>query len=188
MKRADMMMGLAKGMGAVVFSAGMLVACDSNSGEGESTTVGEGDLYPALTVSDCDGNPVDLRAYLASKDASYITFGAQWCVACQEEAPIINSELVDGLAGENVGVAQILIESNAGSPPSQGLCAAWRDDLSARYDVFVDTTQGHLEPVFGGAIATLPLHLIVTRDGVIRLFKPGAIPEDIKGVVSGWLP
>lgn len=188
MKRAHMMMGLAKGMGAVVFSAGMLVACDSNSGEGEPTTVGEGDLYPALTVSDCDGNPVDLRAYLASKDASYITFGAQWCVACQEEAPIINSELVDGLAGENVGVAQILIESNAGSPPSQGLCAAWRDDLSARYDVFVDTTQGHLEPVFGGAIATLPLHLIVTRDGVIRLFKPGAIPEDIKGVVSGWLP
>jgi hypothetical protein len=172
----------------LLLSTSFLSACDSNGGDGEPTTVGEGDLYPALTVSDCDGNPVDLRAYLASKDASYLTFGAKWCVACQEEAPIINSELVDGLAGQNVGVAQILIEGDAGSPPTQAFCAAWKSDLSARYDVFVDTAQAHLEPVFGGAIATLPLHLIVTKDGIIRLFKPGAIPEDIKGVVSGWLP
>jgi len=171
---------------AIVCVLAPAIACDS-----EPTTrdgIGEGDLYPALTVSDCDGNPVDLRAYLANKSVSYVTFGAQWCVACQEEAPIINRELVDGLAGRNVGTLQILIESNAGSPPGQGLCAAWKSDLSARYDVFVDTRQEHLEPLFGGAIATLPLHLIVTPDGVIRLYKPGAIPNDIKGVVEGWIP
>lgn len=171
---------------ALALALGLLLACDSDPKT--NSTIGEGDLYPALTVSDCDGNPVDLRAYLASKDASYVTFGAQWCVACQEEAPIIHRELVDGLAGRNVGVAQILMESNAGTPPSQGLCAAWKTDLSARYDVFVDTRQEHLGPLFGGAIATLPLHLVVTKDAVIRLYKPGAIPADIKSVVSGWLP
>lgn len=164
----------------------LFAGCDSDT-KG-STTLAEGDLYPALTVSDCDGNPVDLRAWLAQHDANYVTFGAQWCVACQEEAPIIHRELVDGLAGRNVGVAQILVESNAGSPPGQGLCAAWKRDLSARYDVFVDTRQEHLQPVFGGAIATLPLHVVVTSDAVVRLFKPGAIPSDIKSIVEGWLP
>jgi len=171
-----------------VCALSLFIGCDSDSSTPTDETLGEGDLYPALTVSDCDGNPVDLRAYLASKDASYVTFGAQWCKACQEEAPIINSELVDGLAGRNVGIAQILIEAGPGSPPPQTLCAAWKTDLSARYDVFVDTRQEHLDPLFGGAVATLPLHLIVTQDARIRLYKPGAIPEDIKGAVSGWLP
>jgi hypothetical protein len=165
-----------------------LGACDSASTEEPAATVGEGDPYPALTVQDCDGNPVDMQAWVASHDASYITFGAQWCVACQEEAPVINRELVDGLAGESVGLVQILVEADPGVAPPAALCAAWKNDLGARYEVFVDTAQNHLGPVFGGSASTLPLHIITTKDGVIRLRKSGAIPDDIKAVVEGWLP
>lgn len=167
--------------------AALALGCDSGGDDGE-TTVGEGDVYPALTVKDCDGNPVDVRAWLADHDASYVTFGAQWCTACQEEAPVINRELVDGLADRNIGVVQILVENQPDQPPPQSLCAAWRDDLSARYTVWVDTEQVHLEPFFGGAIGTLPLHLVVTGNGVIRMKKLGAIPTDIRAIVEGWLP
>jgi len=167
--------------------AALALGCDSGGDDG-AETVGEGDPYPALTVKDCDGNAVDVRAWLADFDASYVTFGAQWCTACQEEAPLINRELVDGLAGQSVGVVQILVENQPDQPPPQALCAAWRDDLSARYTVWVDTEQVHLEPFFAGAIGTLPLHLVVTRDGTVRMKKLGAVPSDIKAIVLGWLP
>jgi len=141
-----------------------------------------------LTVEDCDGNPVDVRAWLADHEASYMSFGAQWCQACQEEAPIINRELVDGTAGRNVGIVQILIERQPGEPPPSSLCAAWRDQLQARYEIWVDPRQVHLAPVFGGAVGTLPLHMVVTPDGIVRFWKLGALPVDIRALVEGWLP
>jgi len=103
---------------------------------------------------------------------------------------VINRELVDGLAshGEGVGVVQLLIENQPDEPPPASLCAAWKDDLQARFTVLVDTRQEHLAPFFGTAVGTLPLHLVVTRDGIIRLSKLGPIPSDIKAVVEGWLP
>jgi|GEM_PF-1245112 len=167
-------------------------ACDSGNGEepvGDGL-VAAGDPYPDVTVQDCAGNEVNLRAWLGQHDASFVTFGAQWCVACQEEAPVINRELVDGLAsrGDAVGVLQLLVENQPDEPPPQSLCAAWRDDLQARYVVMVDTRQEHLAPLFGSAVGTLPLHLVVTRDGVVRYKKLGALPTDVKALVEGWLP
>lgn len=162
--------------------------CDSSDATPSNKVVGEGDAWPALTIMDCDGNPVDMRTFIAGNDATYITFGAQWCSACQEEAPIINRELVDGLAGSSVGTVQILIEGQPGQVPPVSLCSAWATELNARFTVLVDPDQAHLDGFFGGAIATLPLHLIVTRDGVIRFRKLGALPDDIKSLVSGWLP
>jgi hypothetical protein len=173
----------------IAASAPAYVACDAaDSPPGETAFVGEGDAWPALTVTDCDGQPVDMRAFFGDYDATYVTFGAQWCSACQEEAPIINRELVDGLAGRSVGIAQVLIEGQPGQPPPQSLCSAWATDLAARFPVLVDVQQLHLPDFFGGAIATLPLHYIVTRDGVVRFRKLGALPTDIKALVEGWLP
>lgn len=175
---------------ALVLVAACWVGCDSSDGGDDGAqAVREGDAYPAVRVQDCDGTEVDLREWLAMHDASYITFGAQWCVACQEEAPIINRELVDGFADRGgVGVLQILIENQPEEPPPQSLCAAWRDDLQARFTVLIDTRQEHLQPMFGGAVGTLPLHLVVTRDGIVRFKKLGALPADIQAVVAGWLP
>ncbi len=177
-------------------SAAVLLAtagCDSGGGEdGDAgntpTFAGEGDPYPAVSLSQCDGTPVDLDAWIGEHDAVFITFGAKWCVACQEEAPIINSELVDGLSAESVGVAQILIEADPGVAPSETLCAAWRDELGARFTVLVDTDQNSLADHFGEGIGQLPLHFIVTRDKTIRLRKLGSLPTNIQQLVRDWLP
>jgi len=171
-------------LAALVLAGG---ACDSGDKDDGATLVKSGDLYPAVSVQDCDGNPVDFRAWLATHDANYVTFGAGWCTACQEEAPFINTELVDGLAGESVGIAQVLIEKQPGEAPTTALCAAWKRDLGARYDVLVDVSQENLAPFFGAAVDTLPLHLVVTRDATIRYYKRGAIPDDMKAIVEGWL-
>lgn len=165
------------------------VSCDSGDGD-EDTTIGEGDLFPAVSVQDCEGQEVDMRAWLARHDASFVTFGALWCEPCKEEAPVINRELVDGLAarGDTLGIAQILIEGQPDTAPAGSLCADWRDTLGARFMVLVDTRQENLAPFFGGGINTLPLQLVVTKDGLIRYHKLGALPTDIKAIVEGWLP
>jgi thiol-disulfide isomerase/thioredoxin len=131
---------------------------------------------------------VSLPALLAEHDATFVTFGAQWCTACQKEAPDINSKLVDGFADRSVGVVQILLEGQPGVAPAQSLCSAWESELEARFTVLVDVEQQHLAPFFGGAVATLPLHFIATRDGLIRYRKLGELPTDIDAILAGWLP
>lgn len=163
-------------------------ACDSGGGTSTSTFPEVGDPYPAATVRDCAGDAVPLRDWIAAHDVVYIGFGAKWCQACQEEVPVLNDELVDGLAGQNVGVAQILIEDDPGLPPTQALCGSWKTDLDAHYDVFVDVDQASLAAHFGGAITDLPLHYIVSGDGTVRLRKLGALPDNIKQLVSDWIP
>lgn len=176
--------------GAALLALGValaLAACDSGAGDGGVDTLGEGDPYPAVSVLDCEGHEQPMREVLARHAVTYVSFGAQWCTACQEEVPVINAELVDGMAGKDVGVVQVLIENGGGEAPPLSLCAGWKSDLDARYTVLVDTRQEHLAPFFGAAIGTLPLHLVVTQDGLIRYRKLGAIPDDIAAIVTGWL-
>lgn len=169
----------------------MVAGCDSGNGT-EDTTLGEGDLYPALAVETCDGAAIDMRTVLATKDVTYITFAAQWCTACQEEVPRINDELFKELVtdgGKSVGVVQMLIEHEPGSPPRDLLCSSWKEELEADFDVWVDPRQEHLDPFFGAAgTGQLPVHLIVTKDGIIRSKIIGALPSDIKQRVEAWLP
>jgi cytochrome c biogenesis protein CcmG/thiol:disulfide interchange protein DsbE len=164
--------------------------CDAATSEapGAGARISEGDSWPALKVRDCAGAEVDMRALVADHDATFVTFGAQWCTACQKEAPDINAKLVDGFARESVGVVQLLIEGQPGEAPAESLCAAWQDELEARFTVLVDVDQTHLADFFGGAVATLPLHFVVTRDGTIRYRKLGELPGDIDAIVRGWLP
>jgi hypothetical protein len=165
----------------------VLGACDEGA-KATDETLKVGDPYPALSVSDCAGAPVDMRTWIGAYDAVYLSFAAGWCQSCQEEAPRLEAELVVGLAGKNVGVAQILMENAAGSPPTTTLCGAWKTELNVSYDVFADLQQLHLEPIFGGNIANLPVHVIVTRDGVVRYVRIGALPDDIQQIVTDWLP
>jgi cytochrome c biogenesis protein CcmG/thiol:disulfide interchange protein DsbE len=177
---------------AQLAAALLVIACDASpgadAGAGPGDLVGEGDAWPAVEARDCAGQPVALQALLAQHDATFVTFGAQWCTACQKEAPDINAKLVDGFAGRSAGVVQILVEGQPGEAPAASLCEAWASELEARFTVLVDVEQQHLAPFFGGAVATLPLHLVVTRDGVIRYRKLGELPADIDAILAGWLP
>lgn len=173
---------------ALVSTLLVSAACDSSGGTTASTFPDVGGAYPAATIKDCDGNAVAIGDWIAQHDVVYIGFGAQWCQACQEEVPVLNDELVDGLAGQSVGVAQLLIEGDPGAPPAQSLCADWHDSLGASYTVFVDPDQVTLDAHFGGAVANLPLHYIVSGDGTIRYRKLGALPDNIKQLVSDWIP
>ncbi|MEZ4267190.1 MAG: redoxin family protein [Myxococcota bacterium] len=148
-----------------------------------------GDPMPAVTIARCDSQPLDLSAWIGGYDVVYVTFGAKWCTNCAKEAPIINSKVVDRFTTGRVGVAQILIEEEPNRPPTTALCSAWGGDIGARFDIFVDPQQLMVPQHFGEAVGgTLPVHLIVSRDGTIRFRKVGDIPDDIGDRIADWLP
>lgn len=178
------------------------LACDAASGDGnsgpgpgdevtpEAEILGEGDAFPDVSLLNCDGEAVSMGDFLAEHEVSFVTFGAQWCKPCQEEAPIINQVLIDGVQTTHpeVGVVQILIEARPNEAPSPSLCGTWRDALDARFLIYADTERDLMPPFFGEAITHLPLHLIVGADGTIHYRKLGALPEDLGELVLGWLP
>jgi hypothetical protein len=166
-------------------------SCDggTDDGNGGFKAPDFGDPMPAVTIARCDGTALDLNAWIGGVDVAYITFGAKWCTNCAKEAPIINAKVVDRFTDGRVGVAQILVEDEPSKPPTLALCDAWGKDIGARFDVLVDPAQLMVGQHFGPAVGgTLPVHLIVTRDGTIRLRKVGDIPDDIGDRLAEWLP
>lgn len=172
-------------------------ACDSSSDNNSTTdasTTSDAPAtsttkFPAVTVKDCDGNDVVLLDAFAKTEVTYVTWGAGWCTACQKEAPVINSTIVDGLAGKSVQTFQILVESNnPGEAPPQALCAQWRDSLQAKYTILIDPAQNSVAALFPGGVGTLPRHQIVTKDSSVRFDKLGDIPDDMAQRLTDWLP
>ncbi|MEE2778917.1 MAG: hypothetical protein VYE15_00235 [Myxococcota bacterium] len=138
---------------------------------------------------DCDGEEVSLLDWVKAHEVSYIGFASGWCGACKEEVPVLNEELVAPNDPQKVGVAQILLEDENGEPATAALCAGWRDGFGANYTILSDIDQVLLEPFFGGGpIEQLPVHLIVTGDGLIRYQLAANLPSDIAQRVTSWLP
>ena len=143
---------------------------------------------PEATIEDCDENPVSVLDYIAAHEITYLTFAAGWCTACEKEVPLLN-DLVQEFAGESVGITQILIEgvNLEGGPPPQGLCSQWAALTGPQFPLYIDVEQNMLCDHFGEAVGTLPVHLLISGDGVVRFRIVGALPEDISTRISEWL-
>lgn len=167
-----------------------LVACAPAPEEVCSAVVETGFDLPAATISDCDGAPASVLDLVESNAVTYISFGAGWCTACQEEIPELNA-LKTEFEGKNVGIAQILVEGMApGEPAPLGLCAQWAGEALppvAEFPVWIDVDQTMVCDHFGEAVGTLPVHLLVTGDGTVQSRIVGALPADMSDRINDWL-
>ncbi|MBD89968.1 MAG: hypothetical protein CL940_06505 [Deltaproteobacteria bacterium] len=167
-----------------------LVACAPAPEEVCSAVVDTGFELPAATISDCDGNSVSLLELIEANEVTYISFGAGWCTACQEEIPELNA-LKTEFEGKNVGIVQILVEGmSPGVEAPLGLCGQWAGDALppiAEFPVWIDVEQSMICDHFGEAVGTLPVHLLVTGDGTVQSRIVGALPADMSARISDWL-
>jgi thiol-disulfide isomerase/thioredoxin len=147
-----------------------------------------GSAMPEALIEECDENPESIADYIAAHEITYLTFAAGWCTACEKEVPLLN-DLLEEFAGQSVGITQILIEGVYldGGPPPQPLCGQWKALTGAEFDLYIDVEQNMLCDHFGEAVGTLPVHLLISGDGVVRLRLVGALPEDISARIAGWL-
>ena len=157
------------GLGLGLVLALGLAACDSGGDIGNTGGFpGEGDAYPDAALQTCDGGATSIESIIAAHDVTYITYAATWCTACQKEAPLLNTDLVDGFDPAKVAVVQILIEDQPGDPPPVSLCAAWRDDLNARYTVLVAAYREDRTPPYDTARALMDVAILEAVDRSIK--------------------
>ena len=144
------------------------------------------------TISDaklytCEGQEQTILDIVSNHDVTYITFGAQWCTACQKEVAIINTEIVDHFDSSKVGVIQILVEDNFDEPPTEGVCKAWSDSLKPQFTLLTDLDRETLPLYFEQGISILPMHIIATRDGTIRYEALGPMTDDLQSLIEPWI-
>ena len=173
-----------------VLPLAMLVACAPAPDEVCSAVVDTGFALPEAVISDCDGGSVSLLELVNANAVTYISFGAGWCTACQEEIPELNA-LKSEFEGKGVGILQILVEGmSPGVEAPLGLCAQWAGDALppvADFPVWIDVEQTMLCDHFGEAVGTLPVHLLVTGDGTVQSRIVGALPADMSDRINDWL-
>ena len=173
-----------------VLPLAMLVACAPAPDEVCSAVVDTGFALPEAVISDCGGDSVSLLELVNANAVTYISFGAGWCTACQEEIPELNA-LKSEFEGKGVGIVQILVEGmSPGVQAPLGLCAQWAGDALppvADFPVWIDVDQTMLCDHFGEAVGTLPVHLLVTGDGTVQSRIVGALPADMSDRINDWL-
>ena len=168
-------------LGAASLALGA-AACDSSTGGGAIEEM------PEVSVSDCSGATVDLKAWAAQTQCAVISVGAGWCGACKKEVPQFNTLFVDGYAADEAAVTQLLVEDNAGGVTTDTLCADWTSDLGADFAILHDPDGAFVEAVMGGTVGSqLPLQLVVV-DGEIVERSFTATPQDLKDLCDAYQP
>jgi thiol-disulfide isomerase/thioredoxin len=173
----------------VFFVGGLFAGCESGSTPPLNDTVTSvPPTFQSAVVQTCDGAETDLLDIVSSHDVTYITFGANWCTACKEEVATLNSNIVANFDMNAVGVVQVLIEDDPGMPPTLDVCTGWQEAFGHQFSLLSDSNQVTLPQYFADGIATLPMHLLVTKDGVIRYTALGPMTDDLAKLIQDWLP
>ena len=149
------------------FVVGMLSGCESGGTDAPNDTANNPPTtFQSAVVQTCEGTETDLLDIVSSHEVTYITFGANWCTACKEEVATLNSNIVANFDMDVVGVVQVLIEDDPGMPPTLNVCTGWQETFGHQFSLLSDPNQVTLPQYFADGIATLPMHLLVTKDGV----------------------
>jgi thiol-disulfide isomerase/thioredoxin len=155
-------------------------------------TVAAEDLRGSLRQLSLEGHPAPalqgglaLGPRLPSKDAApqptLLFFWAHWCAECKAESPII-ARLLDKYRSSGLAIVAPTrtygyIESGRSAAPDKELrhIAQVRDTyyLFLKHAPVPVTDANHR--AFG--IGAIPMSILIDRQGVVRLYRPGRIPE-----------
>lgn len=126
-----------------------------------------------FTLLRCDGTPYELYGEAEGFcDASFtvITLAAGWCVPCQMEAELLQSNIADAYADRGVRVVQVMLQNPDGTAATPEFCQNWVDTYDLRFPEVLDpdgTTW-----VFAPDNA-LPATVIIDSAGIIRYREYG---------------
>lgn len=140
-------------------------ACPGDPGEPYGTS--EGSNFLPFTFDDCDGNPYafygEAEGYCETS-FTVVSIAGGWCGPCRIEAELMQEQLVEAYADQNVRVIVAIIQDNDFGVPDSGFCEGWASQYGLTNPVLLDPFQETSVYFPGGA---LPATLIVDSNGVI---------------------
>jgi thiol-disulfide isomerase/thioredoxin len=143
-----------------------------------------GESFGDVKLTSCDGQSHYLDEIRCQNAITLISIGAGWCGPCKEEAPVLEAASKT-LAGQGIGIIQVLFEDGQSNPATTLFCEAWTSELALTIPVYVDPPANTL--TFFDAPAA-PLNVVVDHDGKVLWAASGLFPEDIVGLLQSLLP
>jgi thiol-disulfide isomerase/thioredoxin len=126
---------------------------------------------PALTLSDMNGNKVDLSQLNKDGKIIILDFWATWCIPCKKELTNIMNEYADWQKNYNVELVAVSIDDSRNTTKVKPTV----DGSSWPYRVLLDPNQD-LKRVLG--FQNVPYVLVADKDGNIVYQHTGYVEGD----------
>lgn len=134
-----------------------------------------GEVPPAFALTTTDGGTVRLADF--SGQPVWLTFGASWCSECRGEAADLEAAY-QRYGGQGLVILAVFQEDQASAADY-----AQRVGLTFPVAVDPDTAVASRYDVVG-----IPTHVFIGSDGVVRVFRVGALtPEDMDRYIQELL-
>ncbi len=148
------------------------------------TDPGASESFPDIKLTLCDGTKETIDQIRCRNKITLISIGAGWCEPCKTETPQLEAA-AQALAGQGIGIVQVLFEDGQSSPATTLFCDTWVEQFSLTIPVYIDP-PGNTLAYFDAAAA--PLNVVVDHDGKVLWAETGIVPEDLEGLLLGMLP
>ena len=143
----------------------------------------EGSKFSPFTLDRCDGSAYEFYGEAEGYcDASFtvVSIAAGWCGPCIREAQVMEAQLTQAYADQNVRVVVAVIQDEDYAAPDAAFCQDWVDTYGLTNPVVMDPTQ---ETGIYFPAGSLPAALIVDSEGTIR-YREYGYTEALAGLTN----
>lgn len=125
---------------------------------------------PNVTITDADGNPVNLHDYFGKP--IILNFWASWCGPCQSEMPALEEAYLAN--GEDIHF--LMINLTDGSRETMESAKASISQSGYTFPIYFDTT---MEATITYGASSIPLTFFIDAEGNLIARHIGALTEDL---------
>lgn len=142
--------------------------------------------FQAPTIQACDtGATYDFYGgEYCSAAATVITVSAGWCGPCQEEAPIVESQITAAYRARGVRVVSVLIETASHTPATTSFCQSWQSRYRLTSRMVVDPSDSISRRL---RVSGYPFMAVIDGHGVIRLADAAVSTSRIRSTLDAIL-
>lgn len=133
-----------------------------------------GDIPPAFTAVDVDGETVSLADY--EGEPVWLLFAATWCTSCRSEAPDVQA------AYEATGIPVLTVYLGEDTPAITSYA-----DMAGLTFTHIPDPNNEIAAAYG--VMGIPAHIFIGADGVVRetavgSLSPGRIDQILSALVG----
>jgi len=137
----------------------------------------EGNLAPAFSMKDLDGNDYRLQEMLGKK-VVHLAFWATWCVPCVVEIPVLR-DMYDRYHDRGLEVLGVVVPM---SQTREGV-RAFSEKHGINYPILWDDDEKTTSLY---RVASLPRNFLIGSDGIIH-HAGVELPEDLESLIESLL-